>query len=111
MQSITEEQKIREDQRRHAANQERRLSAVRNKGNSKIVPKGHEAFLKALESSGAHVEFEKASNGEKVIGTIKASDKYTVSVFELSSGKTRVLFKHDISEFSATGRKSDTAEV
>lgn len=69
----------------------------------KAVPKGHEAFLKALETSGATVEFEKASSGDIVTGTIKASDKYTVSVRELlEEGKqrTRVLFKHDISEFS-----------
>lgn len=63
----------------------------------KLVPKGHEAFLKALEASGAEVEFEKAASGNFVKGVIKTSDKYTVSIQTIDG--TRVLFKHDISEF------------
>lgn len=70
-------------------------------------PTGHEAFLKALEASGAVVQIEKASSGDIVVGKIKASDKYTVSlrcpvVADDWEGpyKTRVIFKHDISEFS-----------
>lgn len=70
-------------------------------------PQGHEAFLKALEGSGAVVEVEKASSGDKVIGKIKTSDKYTISLRVPNvSGDwegpytTRVIFKHDISEFS-----------
>lgn len=34
---------------------------------SKLTPKGHEAFLKGLETSGAVCCFEKASSGEKII--------------------------------------------
>jgi sRNA-binding regulator protein Hfq len=66
----------------------------------KVSPKGHEAFLKALEASGAPVTFEKVSSGEKITGSIKHSDKYTISV--LCDNATRVLFKHDISEFQAS---------
>lgn len=85
------------------------LTATGNKKPfAKVGPKpsGHEAFLKALESSNATVEIEKASSGEKVIGKIKASDKYTVSLrVPHTAGDwegpyaTRVIFKHDISEF------------
>lgn len=64
------------------------------------APKGHEAYLKALESSGAEVAFEKASTGVVVTGVVKTSDKFTVSV-QTTQG-TRVLFKHDISEFFVT---------
>lgn len=69
-------------------------------------PSGHEAFLKALEASNATVEIEKASSGDKVIGKIKASDKYTISLRVPNTPgdyegpyATRVIFKHDISEF------------
>ena len=73
------------------------------------APKGHEAFLKALEASNAVVLFEKSSSGEKVTGKIKCSDKYTISVQvplpnETDKYITRVLFKHDISEFSTPNR-------
>lgn len=77
---------------------ERKYPKPANKPSSKVIPKGHEAFLKALESSSATVTFEKASSGAEIIGIIMHSDKYTVSVFD--GQKTRVLFKHDISEFS-----------
>ena len=85
------------------------LTAGNKKPFAKAGPKpaGHEAFLKALESSNATVEIEKASSGDKIVGKIKASDKYTVSLrCPLTPGdwegpyQTRVLFKHDISEFS-----------
>ena len=84
------------------------LSATGKKPFVKTGPKpsGHEAFLKALESSNATVEVEKASSGDKIIGKIKASDKYTISLrCPLTPGDwegpyaTRVIFKHDISEF------------
>lgn len=68
--------------------------------------KGHEAYLKALEGSGAFVDFVMTSSGEHVLGKIKTSDRYTISVMCYASGneghyRTRVLFKHDISEFSS----------
>lgn len=80
----------------------------RAKSWNKPTPKttGHESFLKALESSGATIEIEKISSGEKIVGKIKASDKYTVSLrVPHVAGDwegpydTRVIFKHDISEF------------
>lgn len=67
------------------------------------APKGHEAFLKGLENSRVDVVFEKMSSGEKITGVVKTSDKYTISVVQpLEGGRyvTRVLFKHDISEFT-----------
>lgn len=60
------------------------------------APKGHEAFLKALESSGAQLQFDIASGGT-ISGVIKTSDKYTISIQEEHG--TRVIFKHDISSF------------
>jgi sRNA-binding regulator protein Hfq len=62
-----------------------------------IAPKGHEAFLKALESSGATLFFDIASSGDVIKGVIKTSDKYTISIQEVNG--TRVIFKHDISSF------------
>lgn len=77
-------------------------------------PSGHEAFLKALESSNATVEVEKASSGDKIIGKIKASDKYTISLRVPNTPgdyegpyATRVIFKHDISEFTPLISVSD----
>lgn len=75
-------------------------------------PKGHEAFLKALETSGAEVSIEKC-DGTVVEGVVKHSDKYTISVRVREYAphdpaaedghvmRERVIFKHDISEFSA----------
>lgn len=76
------------------------------KGNreKKRSPEGHEAFLKMLESSNAIINVEKASSGTVITGTIKHSDKYTISVTD-EAGQTRVIFKHDISEFWTTGVK------
>lgn len=79
---------------------------------AKGAPKGHEAFLKQLETSGAQVLFEKM-NGEEIMGTIKCSDKYTVTVRDTQEDGSvyeRVLFKHDLSEFrSMTPRKVQEA--
>ena len=73
---------------------------------AKIAPKGHEAFLKALESSRAEVTFEMAASGAIWRGPIKASDKYTVSIQEELG--TRVLFKSDISTFYVDAPKAKT---
>lgn len=103
---------LREEQRRYALLQtanEERPSVMRPKtplrpaktfGKGKPSPTGHEAFLKALETSGATITLEKASSGAVIAGTVRHSDKFTVSV--LSEGTVRVIFKHDISEFSAS---------
>lgn len=60
--------------------------------------KGHEAFLKALELSGARVKLEKC-DGTIIEGTVRHSDKFTISMND--GARDRVIFKHDISEFSA----------
>jgi sRNA-binding regulator protein Hfq len=82
----------------------------------KAEPKGHEAFLKALEESGKEqgtkVEVEKM-NGVKRVGIVKCSDHYTITLRvpapEESCGFIDwVMFKHDISEFRALqGKKRE----
>lgn len=67
------------------------------------APKGHESFLKALEQSGSKIYIEKISSGSILEGIIKHSDKYTISL--LVRGETRVIFKHDISEFWTEARQ------
>lgn len=77
--------------------------------------KGHEAFLKALELSGADVVVEKVSSGHVYYGKLKHSDKFTITLHvtaihfhahdSLDKAITpvdRVIFKHDISEFYTT---------
>jgi sRNA-binding regulator protein Hfq len=76
--------------------------------------KGHEAFLKALETSGAVISIEKC-DGTKLEGVVKHSDKYTISVRQtttMTNGSyvDRVIFKHDISEFSAVTPRTDLKE-
>jgi sRNA-binding regulator protein Hfq len=78
--------------------------------------KGHEAFLKQLETSGAEIEIEKKSNGEKIKGIVKHSDAYTVTIkapceFVVGDTVNRVIFKHDISEFRAMHGKIETTET
>lgn len=65
----------------------------------KIAPKGHEAFLKALEASVAQVEFFLVSEPTSIVGYIKTSDKYTISIVEAGEQCPIVVFKHDISRF------------
>lgn len=71
-------------------------------------PKGHEAFLKALETSGAEicVEFLDSIPGDPVflIGIVKHSDAYTISL-DTCGGYTEVIFKHAIRKFACTTRK------
>lgn len=69
----------------------------------KTTVKGHEAFLKALETSGASIRLEKISSGATMIGQVRHSDKFTVTI--RVDGKDRVVFKHDISEFEAIPRR------
>ena len=79
----------------------------------KNVLKGHEAFLKALEMNGARIEVEKC-DGTMYRGILKHTDKYSITLnvtergtvdepelFDPISARDRVIFKHDISEFSA----------
>jgi len=100
------DQQIRAEQIESARRQGGTLRTPYNRREKSIqAPKGHEAFLKALEASVAKVYFEKASSGNVIVGTVKCSDKYTVSVID-EDGQTRVLFKHDISEFWTHGKSA-----
>lgn len=92
---------------------ESRGTAIR-KPAVKTQLKGHEAFLKALELSGAEVEVQKV-DGTIYRGRIKHADKYTMTIHVTHVGhlddntsptpaidpRDHVIFKHDISEFSA----------
>lgn len=59
---------------------------------------GHEAFLKALETSGALIEIITIA-GETLVGTVKHSDKFTISLKLDGSERTLVIFKHSIESF------------
>lgn len=105
---------------RRLANQEeapqprRTLSVVSRpaqKKPQKAPLKGHHAFLKALELSSATIRLEKMS-GDIVVGQVKHSDEYTVTIHAKDAEgemRDRVIFKHDISEFSALTPKAEAA--
>ncbi|MDR9846991.1 RNA chaperone Hfq [Herbaspirillum huttiense] len=76
-------------------------------GGQQRTMKGHEAFLKALITSGASIRVEKC-DGRIYIGQIKHSDKYTITM--TADGADRVIFKHDISEFSAASARQSGTE-
>lgn len=69
------------------------------------TPKGHEAFLKALEAAGAvvNVSLIASPDAAPMKGTIKHSDKYTISlkVNRPNGGgyQVFVIFKHAIESF------------
>lgn len=82
--------------------------------NSKDKLKGHEAFIKALEFNGATVVIEKISDGSKLTGVAKHSDKFTITLRTTdATGVTvdRVIFKHDISEFYTISPRPEKIEV
>jgi sRNA-binding regulator protein Hfq len=65
------------------------------------APKGHEAFVKALEQAGAIVRLVTLA-GETIKGTIHAADKFTISVKKTAadgSYQTTVYFKHALESF------------
>ncbi len=69
-----------------------------------VAPKGHEAFLKALESAGAVVSVAliNSPDAAPMKGTIKHSDKFTISLkVDRDDGtyQVYVLFKHAIESF------------
>lgn len=77
--------------------------------------KGHEAFLKALQGSGADIVVEMISSARTYYGKLRHSDKFTLTVNvtgvrydgdttirPIAEAYDRVLFKHDISEFYTT---------
>jgi sRNA-binding regulator protein Hfq len=69
----------------------------------KAAPAGHEAFLKALENARAVVTVAMVSDPDVTMkGTIKHSDKYTISLkVDRDDGTHQVfvLFKHAIESF------------
>lgn len=66
------------------------------------APKGHEAFLKALEQAGAKIHVTLLS-GDVMRGVLKHSDKYTISLrvdnAEDGTYQVYVIFKHAIETF------------
>jgi len=77
------------------------------------TPKGHEAFLKALEGSGASVIVEMV-DGSSLTGSVKHSDKYTISlkVDKQEGGyQVYVIFKHAITLFYTPGIAATKTEA
>ena len=65
-------------------------------------PKGHEAYLEALRASGARVEVWLSHSIGSLIGRLKATDKFTISLVPDCgeyNGRTLVLYKHAIEAF------------
>lgn len=94
------------DQERNEQVREGRMMAKKTlylRGNSKNKPtlKGHEAFLKALEASGATIKVFLLDQEEPLVGTVKHSDKYTISLEPSDGGESEVVFKHAIRSFRA----------
>lgn len=65
------------------------------------IPKGHEAYLKGIELSKSTLVVEYLDGGDDDVGTIKTSDKYTISL-RLTSGLDVVIYKHAIRRFYTT---------
>lgn len=99
MHASTRTDSIRVDQIHYGRSAEAREKAELALG---YRPTGHEAFLKHLEGSGAPVVL-KLMTGAEVTGSIKASDRQTISIRENVGNKgaylTHVVFKHAIAEF------------
>lgn len=81
---------------------------------SAAAPKGHEAFLKALENAQAIVTIAMLNDPESTMkGTIKHSDKYTISLKvdrEDGSHQVFVLFKHAIESFWTDPKDQPTSK-
>ena len=83
-----------------------------SKASKATTPKGHEAFLKVLETAVATVRISLMS-GTTLTGTVKHSDKYTISLrVDRDDGtyQVYVIFKHAIEMFWTTpdtSKKSD----
>lgn len=71
-------------------------------------PKGHEAFLKTLEDANATIFIQELDTNEIHTGTIKRSDKYTISlsVSALGGYQVYVFYKHAIKKFWTTPTKN-----
>lgn len=81
---------------------------------SKPIPKkspikGHEAFLKALETAGVEITIDMLGDpdGDRtVIGKIKTSDKYTISID--GTDDVTVVFKNAIETITVPKAKAKT---
>lgn len=67
------------------------------KAKAPAKPEGHEMLLKILKDTGKAIQIVTTS-GNQVVGKIKASDKYTVSIMS-DDGRQRVFFKSSIECF------------
>lgn len=66
-----------------------------------VKPEGHEMLLKILKDTGKTIKILTHS-GQEVIGKIKATDKYTISITTeggIDAGRQRVFFKNSIECF------------
>lgn len=76
--------------------------------------KGHEAFLKTLETAGAVVSIEELDTGAVLVGTLKHSDKFTISLKVPTGDGDRyqvfVIFKHAIKKFWTAPDNQPSAE-
>ena len=75
---------------------------------------GHEAFLKDIETSKAEISIDLLDDPNPVVGTIKHSDKYTVSVKCVRPDGTYqvyCVFKHAIRMFWTTPNKDEDKKV
>jgi sRNA-binding regulator protein Hfq len=70
----------------------------------KNAPTGHQAFLKALQDSGAEIEVYMRDDETVLVGKIRAADAFTISL-EVK-GWTHVVFKHAIQQFKPLPRAS-----
>ncbi|WP_323016504.1 RNA chaperone Hfq [Castellaniella sp.] len=91
---------VRKDQQ---AEHRRRLTLPkdpsRNTGHKQpFVAKGHDAILERIQKSGKTV-FIRLISGDQLAGTIKARDRYTVTVFNAAKGTATTVFKHAIETF------------
>jgi len=68
-------------------------------GDSKpFVAKGHDAVLKACQERKAQVSI-KTAQGEMMVGTIMARDRYTISVMVNGETDARIIYKSHIVYF------------
>lgn len=75
----------------------------------KAAPSGHQAFLKALQDSGAEIAVYMRDDDDILIGKIRASDAFTISLDV--KGDTYVVFKHSIQRFKPLPRPRTTPTV
>jgi len=80
-----------------------RASAPRlSRPKPKAAPSGHQAFLKALQDSGAEIAVFMLDSDEVLTGKIRAADAFTISL-EVK-GDTHVIYKHAIQRFKPLPR-------